>query len=155
MGRHPTAADRATPRVARLAGTAFALAVFAAAMWFAWLGWDDAYHEVDGAPQGPYRAWQVIGCGLCIAAAAVLALLWARSASAILVLAAAAVTGFAVPWAVDAASTDDTGLWVVGLLLLVVGGGVGLVVLLAVTAAAAPHGSQLRGESRVSARRRA
>ena len=105
-------------------------------MWFAWLGWDHEYYQVDGVPQGPYRAWQVLGCGLSIAVAAVLAYLWVRSVWAIFVLAAAADIGFAVPWALDAASTDDSGLWVVGLLFLLVGGGIGLMVLLAVSAAA-------------------
>jgi hypothetical protein len=51
------------------------------------------------------------------------------------VLAAAAIIGFAVPWALDAAATDDSGLWVVGLLLVLAGGGLGLVVLLSVSAA--------------------
>lgn len=106
-------------------------------MWFAWLGWDHKYYHVDGVSQGPYRAWQVLGCGLSIAAAAVLAYLWVRGVWAIFVLAAAADIGFAVPWGLDAASTDDTGLWVVGLLFLLVGGAIGLTVLLAVSAAAA------------------
>jgi len=104
-------------------------------MWFAWLGWDHEYYQVDGAAQGPYRTWQVLGCGLSVAAGAVLAYLWVRSVWAIIVLAAAADIGFAVPWAMDAASSDDSGLWVVGLLFLLVGGGIGLVVVLAVTAA--------------------
>lgn len=130
-------ANSIASQVARLGGTALALGLFAAAMWFAWLGWDHEYYQVDGVSQGPYRAWQVFGCGLSIAAAAVLAYLRVRSVWAIFVLAAAAVMGFAVPWALDAASTDDSGLWLVGLLLLLVGGGIGLVVLLAVSAAAA------------------
>jgi hypothetical protein len=112
------------------------LGLFAAAMWFVWLGWDHEYYQVGGVSQGPYRAWQVLGCGLSLAAAAVLAYIWVRTVWAIFVLAAAAVIGFAVPWALDAASTDDSGLWVVGLLFLLVGGGSGLLVLLAVSAAA-------------------
>src|SRR4051794_5300136 len=117
----------------RLWGTALALAVFAAAMWFAWLGWDHQYYQVDGVPQGPYRAWQVVGCGLAIAVAAVLAHQRVRGTRAVLVLALAAVIGFAVPWAIDASRDDDTGLWAVGLFLLLLGGTGGLVVLLAVT----------------------
>ena len=78
------------------------LALFAAAMWFAWLGWDQEYYLVDGVAQGPYRAWQVLGC--------------------------------------DAASTDDSGLWVVGLLFLLVGSGLGLLVLLTITAVVAARG---------------
>ena len=83
------------------------------------------------------RAWQVLGCALSIAAAAVLAHLWVRGAWAVFVLATAADIGFAVRWALDAASTDVTGLWALGLLFLLVGVGFGLAVLLAVTGAAA------------------
>ena len=99
---------------------ALALAVFAAAMWVVWFGWDDV----------PYAVWQVVGCGLSICAAAVLALV--RCGRGAVLLAAAAALGFAVPWGVYAASTDDSGLWVVGLVLLVGGSFIGLVVLLTV-----------------------
>ena len=126
-----TSARSTTASVARLAGAAVALGVFAAAMWFAWLGWDHEYYQVDGVAQGPYRAWQVIGVGLSIAVAAVLAYLWVRGVWAIFVLAAAAIIGFAVPWTLDAASNDDTGLFMVGLLFLLVGGGSALLGLLA------------------------
>lgn len=122
--------------IARLVGAALALGLFAAAMWFAWLGWDEEYYLVDGVAQGPYRAWQVIGCGLSVAVAAVVTYLWVRGVVAVFVLAAAASLGFALPWSVHAASTDDSGLWVVGLFFLLVGAGAGLVVLLTVTAAA-------------------
>src|SRR4051795_10639514 len=90
------------PTTGRLWLTALALALFAAAMWFAWLGWDHEYYLVDGVAQGPYRAWQVIGCGVAIVVATVAAYLWAPWRSAIVVLAGAAAVGFAVPWAYDA-----------------------------------------------------
>ncbi len=130
-------ADRAVPGiiprdVTRLWRTASVLALFAGAMWFAWLGWDHEYYLVDGVPQGPYRGWQVAGCGLAIAAATVFAFLRVPQTAAIFVMAIAADIGFAVPWAVDA-SSDDTGMWLVGMFLLVIGSGVGLTVLLAVT----------------------
>lgn len=128
-------ADSFSRHAARLGVTALALAIFAAAMWFAWLGWDDEYYEVDGVAQGPYRAWQVLGCGLSIAVAAVLAQLWVRGVGAVFVLAGAAAIGFAVPWTVHAAANDDSGLFVVGLVLLLVGAGGGLAVLLGLTAA--------------------
>lgn len=132
---HSTRPAVTTPHIARLGGTALALGFFAVAMWFSWLGWDHEYYLVDGVTQGPYRSWQVLGCGLSIATAAVLAHLWVRGVRAIFVLAAAACVGFAVPWALDAAATDDSGLWVVGLLFLLVGGGLGLVALLSISAA--------------------
>lgn len=119
---------------ARLGLAALGLAVFAAAMWAAWLGWDDDYYTVDGVQQGPYRAWQVLGCGACVAAGAVLAQAWARTRGAV-VLAVAGAVGFAVPWSAHAASTDDSGLWLVGLVLLLGGAVIGLVLLLTVAAA--------------------
>ena len=125
-----SSASSPSPSLARLGSAALALAVLAAAMWLAWLGWDDDYYEVDGVQRGPYRAWQVVGCGLSICVAAVLALIWARRGAVL--LAAAASVGFAVPWGVHAASTDDSGLWVVGLVMVLVGAFVGLVVLLTV-----------------------
>ncbi len=106
-------------------------------MWFAWLGWDHEYYQVDGVAQGPYRAWQVLGCALSISAAAVLAYLCVPSVWAIFLLTAAADVGFAFPWALNAASTDESGLWVVGLMLLLVASGIGLLVLLTITAVAA------------------
>ena len=43
------------PSVTRLLIVAVLLALFAATMWFAWLGWDHTYYDVDGVAQGPYR----------------------------------------------------------------------------------------------------
>ncbi len=113
----------------RLLGTALLLALFSAAMWFAWLGWDHQYYEVDGVAQGPYRAWQVVGCGASVVAAAVLAYVRVRTAVSAGVLAVAAAVGFALPWSWDA-SSDETGMWAVGLFLLVIGGSIGLGLLL-------------------------
>ncbi|MFB9312956.1 hypothetical protein [Nocardioides plantarum] len=120
-----------TSSAGRLWLAAIALAIVAAAAWFAFLGWDHEYYEVDGVPQGPYRAWQVLACGASVVVASVIAYLLTRGTTAIFVLAASATVGFAVPWAMDAAAHDDSGLWVVGLLFLLVGAGAGLTVLLA------------------------
>ena len=117
----------------RLWGTAVLLALFTAATWFAWLGWDHQYYEVGGVAQGPYRPWQVLGCGATVVAATVLAYVRVRGVLALFVLAAAGIVGFAVPWARDAGASDDTGLWMVGLFMLVIGGGVGLLMVLTVT----------------------
>jgi hypothetical protein len=133
--------------LARIAAATAALGLFAAAMWFAWLGWDDEYYLVDGVAQGPYRPWQVVGCVVSIGLAAMLAYLWTRGVWAVLVLAAAADVGFAVPWTMHAASTDDSGLFVVGLLFLLVGGGIALVALLSVTAVLAGPRTPAAGPS--------
>ncbi|MEO9325044.1 hypothetical protein ABFT23_16235 [Nocardioides sp. C4-1] len=118
--------------LARLTSVCLVLALAAAGAWFAWLGWDDEYYLVDGVAQGPYRPWQVVACGLTVVLAALVAQRFARGGSAVPALAVAATVGFAVPWSVDAASTDDSGLWVVGLVMLLVGSSVGLTVVLAV-----------------------
>lgn len=119
----------------RIVSVSVALALFSAAMWFAWLGWDHEYYLVDGYPQGPYRAWQVIGCGASIAIATVVAYLALRRTAAIFTLAPAAVLGFAIAWGQDAARTDESGLWVVGLGMILVGGTGALMSLVAVIAA--------------------
>lgn len=118
----------------RILSTSVALAVFSAVMWFAWLGWDHEYYEVNGHMQGPYRAWQVIGCVVTLAVGSFVAYGLVRRVAAVLPLAAAGALGFAVPWAVNAARTDDSGLWVVGLVLLLGGAAAGLLVVLGVAA---------------------
>ena len=85
--------------------------------------------------QGPYRAWQVIGCGVSIVAATVAGYLLVRRVAAIFTIAGAAVIGFAIPWSWDAASTDESGLWVVGLGMILIGGTGALMTLLAITSA--------------------
>lgn len=110
------------------------VALWAAAMWMAWLGWDHEYYLVDGVPQGPYRSWQVIGCGAAVALGAVAGYLLTRRIAAIVLMPIAAAVGFAIPWSVDAAASDDSGLWVVGLLFLLVGGGLGLLLVVGLTA---------------------
>lgn len=125
-------------------GRTLGLAVFGAAMWGAWLGWDHTYYKVDGVDQGPYRAWQVLGCGLAIAVAVVLTYLRTRRPETIWAYSVAGCVGFAVPWAIDA-SSDPTGLWAVGLFFLLAGGILGLVLLLSIIdAVATPDGSPSR-----------
>ena len=58
-----------------------------------------------------------------------------------MLLAGAATIGFAIPWAVYAASTDDSGLWAAGLVFLLAGAFIGLVVLLTVSEAVLRRGS--------------
>lgn len=96
------------------------VALAAALCWLAWLGWDHSY-QVDpltGATSGPYQAWQVVGCALSLLVLQVAALLTGLRS---LPVGAALTAGFAVPWTVQAATTDDTGLYAVGAVLLVFG----------------------------------
>lgn len=125
--------DSTQSHAVRLLVATIGLAAFAAAMWFAWLGWDHEYYLVDGIPQGPYRAWQVIGCGAAILLATVATYVWVRGTLAIFMLSAAAALGFAVPWTIDAAATDDSGLFVIGLIMLLVLAGGGLLLVLTFT----------------------
>ena len=66
----------------------------------------------SGGTTSRTQPWQVIGCGLSICVGAVAARVWAGRGAVL--LAGAATVGFAIPWGVYAASTDDSGLWGVG-----------------------------------------
>lgn len=104
-------------------------ACLGAATWAAWLSWSYGYY-VDpavGTYQGPYRPPQVIACALTLAAVTV-----AGSALRNPILAASGLSvGFCLAWTVQAGSTDETGTYLVGALLLVgVSLGTGLCALL-------------------------
>lgn len=100
-----------------------------AAAWFGWMAWDQEYwtDPDTGIPQGPYRAWQVIGCGVTLVAIAV----WAsrsRFWPTVLLL----PPSFTLAWSVTA-SEDDTGLWMVGAILVAIGTTVGTLIVLGTT----------------------
>jgi len=130
----PTEGPGVQQRFFGLLGTAGVLALLSGLAWFVWLGWDDEYEWVDGVAHGPYEAWQVIACGATVVALTVVAYVLTRGVLAYLLLPVAAMLGFAVPWTGHAASSDESGLYVVGLFLLLVGGTIGLWVVLGVTA---------------------
>lgn len=119
----------------RVAVVLVGLAVVSAGAWFAFLGWDQEYYEVDGVAQGPYRPWQVIACGAVIVLACTAAFWYLRRLSLMALIPVVAVVGFAIPWAAWA-SRDDTGLWMAGLIFLLVGGVMSLTVWLALGYAA-------------------
>ncbi|NMD54397.1 MULTISPECIES: hypothetical protein [Tsukamurella] len=119
----------------RVAVVLVGLAVVSAGAWFAFLGWDQEYYEVDGVAQGPYRPWQVIACGAVIVLACTAAFWYLRRLSLMALIPVVAVVGFAIPW-VAWASRDDTGLWMAGLIFLLVGGVMSLTVWLALGYAA-------------------
>lgn len=103
-------------------GTAFqvggtvAVAVLGVAIWFGWLGWDTEYQvDAAGNQSGPYEVWQVAGAVVSLVAVLVAAvLLGVRKFPA----AAALTVAFTAAWTVGAASSDDSGLFAVGAVLV-------------------------------------
>jgi hypothetical protein len=96
--------------------TAAVVVVLSVVAWAAWLGWDQEYYldPATGTSAGPYRPWQVVGCVLTLLVAAVLAGWVLRAAVAALLV----TVPFTVCWAVAAGSQDETGLFLVGALLI-------------------------------------
>ncbi len=120
-----------------------AVAVLTVAAWYAWLGWDTGY-DVDpstGAVSGPYQWWQVAGCVFTLAAIAVLATLIAPAWA----VAGALTLAFTAAWSARAASSDDSGLWVVGAVLVLLGTAAGSALLTGVTARAVRRGRRVPG----------
>ena len=97
-----------------------AVAALSAGSWWAWMGRDHEY-QIDPRTQvasGPYEAWQVAGCAgsllVLLVAALLLRVRWFVASPAMTV-------AFTAAWTVTAASTDETGLYGVGLILLLLG----------------------------------
>ena len=93
--------------------------VLGAVTWAAWLGWDRtaSFDVVTDSVQDPYVTLQVLGCALTVLV--VTAVVAARGNP---VLAAGGVSlGFWLAWTVDAATQDDSGLFLVGAFLLAFG----------------------------------
>jgi hypothetical protein len=87
--------------------------------WWVWLGWDTE-KTVDpetGAASGPYAVWQVAGCVLTLALIAAVGGWWLRP----WLVAPVMTVAFTVAWSAQAASTDGSGLWLVGAILVLVG----------------------------------
>ncbi|SDJ96705.1 hypothetical protein SAMN04487820_103200 [Actinopolyspora mzabensis] len=119
--------QRPTRRIHRDLIGGVVLALLTASCWWVWMAWDNGYHTdpATGATSGPYQAWQVIGCVVCLIGLGVLATArmpwW-------LVLAIMPLS-FTAAWSWTAAGTDGTGLWAVGAVLILAGmlAGTGLV----------------------------
>ncbi|MFC0100980.1 hypothetical protein ACFFKH_26120 [Micromonospora marina] len=110
-----------TTRRTLLGGLLLALAT--AGAWAAWLSWEAGW-TVDpetGATSGPYAVWQVAAAVLTLGALAAVAGWWLN----IWLVAIVMTVAFTVPWAVHAASTDDSGLWAVGAALVAIGTTIG------------------------------
>lgn len=110
----------------------FVIAALTTATW--WTLGRDTTHEVDaatGAVTGPYEAPQVIACVVVLVGLAVIAALVLPAWLAVL----AVSLPFTAAWSLHAASTDDSGLWAVGAILVLVGTLVGGTMVTAVTRA--------------------
>lgn len=108
----------ATRGTRALLGVLF-LAAATVGAWILWLGWDTRY-TVDaqtGASSGPYEPWQVIGCMLTLVLLAALA----GTRLSPWLVAPVMTVAFTAVWSWRAAGTDDSGLWVVGAILVLVG----------------------------------
>jgi hypothetical protein len=95
-----------------------ALAGSTAAAWWLWLGRDTEYQTdpATGVTSGPYETWQVVGCVLSLAVLAFTAGLMLRPWIVVPTMAGA----FTIAWSTVAAR-DETGLWLVGAILVFVG----------------------------------
>jgi hypothetical protein len=109
-----------SPRRPRRPGVALGLGtVLGALAWAAWLGWDRtaSYDVITGTVQTPYVTLQVLGCALTVGlVTAYLAARWHPVAAA-----TGVGLGFWVVWTAWASSTDGSGLWAVGAVMLAVG----------------------------------
>ena len=108
-------------RINSTEGIILAIALFAlsAGLWWGWFGWDTEY-DVDpatGTASGPYEAWQVSGC---VVAWAVLGWIGNRMLPPVTVIVLMPLA-FTAAFAISAAQADDSGLWIVGAMLIAFG----------------------------------
>jgi hypothetical protein len=115
-----------------LAGAAV-LAVATVVTWYAWLGHDTGYQvDAAGNPSGPYTPAQVAGCVLTLAALLVAAVVLRVHP---LGAAAAMTAAFTTAWTAQAAARDETGLFLVGAVLVLAGTAAGTTVVALATRA--------------------
>lgn len=108
-----------TNAIRSLAG-AVVLAAATVVTWYAWLGRDTEYQTdpVTGNETGPYTTAQVAGCVLTLLVLLVAAVLLRVHP---LVAAATMTVAFTAAWTVQAGSSDETGLFMVGAILVFAG----------------------------------
>lgn len=108
----------------------FIIAALTTATWWT-LGRDTTYDvdPVTGSVSGPYEAPQVIACVVVLVGLVVVGALVLPAWLAVLAVA----LPFTAAWTIHAASTDDSGLWAVGAILVLLGTLVGGTVVAAVT----------------------
>lgn len=115
------------------------LAFLTASCWWGWMAWDRSY-QVDpatGETSGPYEAWQVIGCVLCLVVVCVVATMRLP----VWIVVPIMTVAFTGAWSWTASGVDDSGLWLVGAISVFVGSGIGTVMVSGSTAAVRVAGS--------------
>ncbi|MEV6250525.1 hypothetical protein AB0M38_30665 [Streptomyces sp. NPDC051742] len=97
--------------------TTMMLVGVAAAMWAAWLGWDQ-HRDVhpDGSSTGPYEAWQVIGLGLGLLIPVCWSAFRGHVVAAVLGTSGGLTLAAAYDW-----SDDASGLFVIGVGMVMIG----------------------------------
>lgn len=104
----------------------FIIAALTTATW--WILGRDTTRDIDpvtGDVTGPYEAPQVIACVVVLVGLVVI--------GALLLAVLAVSLPFTAAWTIEASSTDDSGLWVVGAALVLIGTLVGGTIVTAVT----------------------
>jgi hypothetical protein len=95
---------------------AVVLAVATVLTWYLWLGRDTGYQiDANGVASGPYTTGQVVGCVLTMFVLLVAAVLLRVHP---LIAAAAMTIAFTVAWTAQAGASDETGLFLVGAILV-------------------------------------
>lgn len=115
----------------RLLG-AVVLAVLAASCWWGWMAWDRSYRvdPATGETSGPYEAWQVVGCVLCLVMVCVVA----TKHLPVWVVVPVTTAAFTGAWSWTASGVDSSGLWLVGAVLVLIGTAIGAALVSGVTA---------------------
>ncbi|MFD2472359.1 hypothetical protein [Amycolatopsis silviterrae] len=119
MDHRQDATGSASNRVRSVLG-AVVLAGLTIATWWSWLGSDTTYQvdPVTGQRTGPYEAWQVAGCVLCLVVLAVVATMIGLHQWVVVPVMSVA---FTVAWSGAAIAADRSGLWGVGAVMVAVG----------------------------------
>ena len=98
------------------------LAALAALTWWVFLGQDTTYQlDSSGQMGGPYEAPQVVGCALTLGLLTVIGALILPDWVVIVTISLA----FTVAWSINA-SSDITGLWVLGAIEVLLGSALGI-----------------------------
>jgi hypothetical protein len=117
---------------------AVGLAAATVLTWYLWLGRDTEYQiDANGVQSGPYTTSQVAGCVLTLLVLLVAAVLLRLHP---LVAAAAMTIAFTVAWTAQAAASDDSGLFVVGAVLVLCGSAAGTTLVAYITHAIGRRG---------------